>query len=371
MWKAINSMIRNNDINIAPYEVIRDGYQYKFDANENIFDFDDNNREQIKKIIDEFEFRRYPDCASKTVKSILTTIHNDSSQKNFLVGNGSDEILYYLFSLYRDKKIVLLDIDYAVYYHLAKLFNMQVIKVELTKEMDIDEKWNIEIMKNEADLVILSYPNNPLGKCMNHEQIVQAIENNKNTFFVIDEAYYHFSGKTFEKDISKWDNLAIIRTFSKAFSMASLRLGYIYSQTQNIELLNKYKLPFNVTSLTQQIFVNVYQNLKDGLEKQVLFTKNEKERVMQIIAEKYDWLKIYTTETNFLFCKCTNVDFKEFQQILLQNSLHVSCNYANKRVESCFRYSLGKKEENDFFLEILEKFNTIKSKYLTLKSLLN
>lgn len=349
-------MIKKEDISIAPYKAVRNGYQYRFDANENAFDFNEMERERIKAIVETFEFRRYPDGPSGKVREILAGIHKDSCPQNFLVGNGSDEILYYLFSLYRDKKIVLFDIEYPVYYHLAKVFNMEIIKVELTDEMDIDESWNGAVKNNNADIAIISYPNNPLGKCMNSEGIGRAIHENRDTFFVIDEAYYHFSGKSFEDKICDNENLAVLRTFSKAYSMASMRIGYIYSQEDNIELLSKYKLPYNISSFTQETFAGVYELLKGKVCKQVSEISREKKRIQNILTKRYKWMQIYESETNFLLCKCGDIYFERLKQFLSKNSILVAANYKYPRIDTCFRYTIGTREENNYFLNKLEHF---------------
>lgn len=348
-------MIRKEDLNIEPYLVRRNGYRYKLDANESFFDFDKSERKIINDMIEMFEFKRYPDCFSGTIGEILTKIHDNTLPDNFLIGNGSDEILYYLFSAYRDRRMVLLDIEYPVYFHLAKLFKMEVHSVELTENLDMDATWGFTIKKYKPDLVVLSYPNNPLGKSIGTEMIISTIQNNQDTFFVIDEAYYHYSGKSFENKIKECNNLAILRTFSKAFAMASLRIGYIYSQECNIEVLKKYKLPFNVSLLSQTVFSTVYGSLNQKVQERVDKVKNEKNRIRKRLT-KNNWIRVYDSETNFLFCECIGFSVKKLDQYLRQNSILILSGFSQSRIKNCFRYTIGTEQENNFFLECLECF---------------
>jgi len=352
-------MIKNEKMKeILPYDVGVRKSKYLLDANENCFNLTKEIKENISEAFKHFDFNRYPDGNSIKIKEIILKSHPKSKKSEFLIGSGSDEVLFYIFMVFRGKKAYVPEIDYPVYFHLAKIFEIDVIEGEVVEN---DEGFNLgegffkKIKKAKPDIVIISYPNNPIGKCFDEQKIKQSIQENPEVFYVIDEAYSHFSNKTLEGLVQQCDNIMIIRTFSKAFGLASLRIGYAYSNEENINMIKKLKLPFNVSGASQYIFEIGYDNISKHITNWVEYIEKERNRLYNKIKTKYKWIKTYPSETNFLLLRTEKID--QLQRKIEKENFLIKIKFKYKKIENCFRYTIGKIEENEVFLKILEEMD--------------
>ena len=172
---------------------------------------------------------------------------------------------------------------------------------------------------------------------------------------VVDEAYYEFGGKTFVPLLSRYSNLAVLRTFSKAFSIASLRVGYLLSNPEIIQEVRKVKSPFNVNSFSQLAAQVVFENkdiLKDSMEKVI----DEREKLIIRINELPPF-KVYPSQANFVLVE---VGSKENSDLvynnLLQQGILVQIIYEPAFSDSRYflRITVGNKEENGILIKGLK-----------------
>lgn len=171
----------------------------------------------------------------------------------------------------------------------------------------------------------------------------------------MDEAYYEFGKKTFVPLISRYDNLVILRTFSKAYSIASLRVGYLLSNSEIINEVRKVKSPFNVNTFSQLAAQVVFENkeiLKNGIKKII----EEREKLINRINELPPF-KAHPSRTNFVLVE---VGFKENSDLVYNNLLKqgILVQKVSDPIFSTSRYFLritvGNEEENDILIKGLE-----------------
>ena len=220
-----------------------------------------------------------------------------------------------------------------------------------------------EAKKEDSSIVFLAYPNAPTGNYFAEDKIIKIIEES-GCLVVVDEAYYEFGKKTFVPLISRYDNLVILRTFSKAYSLASLRVGYLLSNPEIINEIRKVKSPFNVNTFSQLAAQVVFENkevLKVNIEKII----RERERLTDRINEITPF-KAHPSRTNFVLVEAGS---KEDTDLVYNNLLEqgILVQTTSDPIFSTSRYFLritvGNKEENDILIKGLE--NVSKNRPLT------
>ncbi len=320
----------------------------KLDANENSFDVPENVRQKILARAANLSLNRYPDpAAGKLRKKIAGKIMVPAGK--IFTGNGSDEIIFYLMAAYlnRGDYVVVPDPTFEMYSIIAGVFGAEVKNVPLDKNFDIDEKEIIRQAKNKkAKFIFISYPNNPTGNCFTAEKTEKIIKKS-GCFVVIDEAYYEFSGKTFINKLNKYPNLIVLRTFSKAYSMAGLRVGYMAAAGSVAGTLDKIRLPYNINSFSQAA-AECGLDFSGALKKNVKTIRRERDKMYSELSGFYD---ITRSDANFLFFRAKNAE--KIKKYFKKEGISIRM-YSSGRLKNHIRVTVGRPEENKRVLRILK-----------------
>ena len=252
----IHSVVRPHILNLAPYSSARDEYTGKegvfLDANEN----------PIGSATPE-NWNRYPDPYQFAIKEKLAPIKGCRPTQIFL-GNGSDEPIDLIIRLTCEPKvdnIIILPPTYGMYEVSASVNNVAIQKIPLTPDYQLNIDAILEAINSKTKLIFICSPNNPTGNLINREAILQIIENFQQGIVIIDEAYNDFSDEpSFIPSLDEYPNVMVLQTFSKAWGLASLRLGMAFAQEELITLLNKIKYPYNINGLTQKLLIENIDN---------------------------------------------------------------------------------------------------------------
>ena len=257
---------------LVPYTTKHMPQCISMDANENPFPWPEGMREAL--FSEKLMFNRYPDgMASELRKAISSYVRVPA--EGILVGNGSDELIQLILLTFggSQKSLILHPPTFSMYQISARLTDTGVVEVPLLNGLDLDFKGILKAAQSEnAHVIIICNPNNPTGSLFPREEILRIVRES-GKIVVVDEAYAEFSGETLIPEIENYPNLVILRTFSKAFGMAGLRLGYLLGQAKTIDLINRVRPPFNVNSLSQKAgilalgYVAEYQNKSRFLKK--------------------------------------------------------------------------------------------------------
>ena len=237
----LENILRNNIKNLKPYSSARNEYRGKeaifMDANENPYNP---------------PYNRYPDPIQLELKEKIAEIKNVKPEQIFL-GNGSDEaidMVFRAFCIPVKDNMVTIDPTYDMYNVCAKINDIEVRKVRLTKNFQLDVEGILKRTDKNTKAIFICSPNNPTSNCLNKQDIVKIIESFDN-LVVLDEAYIDFTpDKSLVPELDKYPNLIILQTFSKAWGMAGIRLGMAFATKNIINIFNKIKYPYNVNSLT-------------------------------------------------------------------------------------------------------------------------
>ncbi len=346
----IKKLIRPNIRSLTAYSAKEIPCRVKLDANESPYGLSESVLADLMSSKSRKLFRtinRYPDPEGKAIKKILS---KDLRLKpaNILLGNGSDELIYYLITTFGGPVLYPVP-TFSMYGIISKALNEKCIPMPLDNEFDIDIEPVLKAIRKERPrLIFLSSPNNPTGNCFSSEKILKIIEVSKG-IVVVDEAYHMFSSEMgFLPLLKDYRNLAIMRTLSK-IGLAGLRLGFLIADTKIIEEVNKVRLPFNVNSISQAIASKVLKD-KSRLNSVVQLIASEREKLFNEM-ERIKGIRPYPSEANFILFKVKDPD--RVYNALLKKSILVR--NIKDVIKGCLRVTVGTPKENKAFLQALQE----------------
>ena len=301
---------------------------------------------------------RYPDGKSKVLRQAISK-HNNCDFNKIICGSGSDEIIQMICQLYLNKndEVILPEYSFLMYRIYSKIVGA---KVKFSKENNFKISISNILKKvtNKTKIVFIANPNNPTGTYLSKSELITLRKKlNKKILLVIDDAYYEYN---LNKDyISGLDlfksskNVFVLRTFSKIYGLASLRIGWGYGDKKIINALYKIKPPFNVNYFAELCATKAISD-KQFIKKSVkhnIFWGNK----IKNIFENY---KVSSNEVacNFLllnFKKC-KISSKSFMKRLIDNRIIVR-SMEEYKIKNCLRLSIGNSKENKYLLKVVKK----------------
>ncbi len=337
----LNKMIRPHLAGVKSYQSLRDSFIDQkvvfLDANENPFG----------------QFNRYPDANAINLKMKLAEI-NQSKSENLFIGNGSDELIDLTMRIFcepTEDSILIMDPSFVMYEIYAKMNNIQVEKLQLNSDFELERDLFLStIATSKAKVLFLCSPNNPTGNSIDYLEFY--IQNFKG-IVVVDEAYIEFSPEDSAVSLlSKYPNLIILKTLSKAFGMAGLRIGVGFASPEIASLFFQLKPPYNISSESQRLALEQLNN-SEAIEENIALILEEKEKLKKGLDQISDVVKIYPSDANFFL-----IEFKDAQLIyqkLLDNNILTSLRHPN--LKNCLRISVGTAQENSELLKVLSEIN--------------
>ncbi len=236
--------------------------------NESTLDPFQTVKEQFLRLMEQIHLNHYyNEITSELFRRIAD--YAGVRPENLILGNGADELLYYLFIAVRENRnsfALSLSPSYFDYKSYCDATGLLLKNFMLDSDFSFDvNRFIKESDHPDCRLLILCNPNNPTGNLFPAEDLIKIIISNHDRLVLIDETYFEFSSVTFADKIMKFSNLVIVRTFSKAFSAAGLRFGYLISQQDNINQIKKVVTAFNLSIFTQALALTIIKNRKSFL----------------------------------------------------------------------------------------------------------
>lgn len=322
----------------------------KLNTNENPYPPSPNVARVLKEM-DTDRLRLYPDPAAEVLTEALAAYHGVENDQIF-VGVGSDDVLSMCFLTFfnAEKPILFPDITYSFYKVWAQLYR---IPYECPK---LDPAFRLvkEDYYRENGGVIFPNPNAPTAIYEELDFVEDVITHNSDVIVIVDEAYIDFAGRSAAELIDRYDNLIVVRTFSKSRSMAGMRIGYAISNPALIGYLNDVKYSFNSYTMNQTALACGVESVKDD----AYF----KESVEKII-ETREWAKKELKEmgfdfpdsrANFIFVTHPKKDAKQLFEELKQKQIYVRY-WGSSRIEQYLRITIGTRQEMEILLAALRE----------------
>ena len=327
----------------------------KLNQNESPFDIPVSIKQKICEKLVEKKWNQYPQKDPVGLIKLLSDYTNFSSQ-GIVVGNGSIELIQAIYTTLCDinDSIVMISPGYTVFPREASIRNLKYKEIPLKEDYSFDVDAIIEASQN-AKVVIFANPNNPTGTAISLSEI-ERIAKSFNGILVIDEAYYEFYDVTALPLLEKYKNIIIIRTCSKVFSIAGIRIGYIIANPEIALQIDKAKPLFSIGILQKTIGEEILKNreyIKD-VAKSVI---RERELMFNEIKKLKNIVPI-PSKTNFFLLKILNNDASKVFYFLKENKILVR-HFNIPGLKNTIRVSIGTPEENKYVLENLRKLDNL------------
>ena len=335
-------LVRKNIINLAPYSTARDEYKGKLgvflDANENPFE----NR-----------YNRYPDPRQLELKGIISEIKGVPVENMFL-GNGSDEAIDLCFRVFctpgKDNAVAIAP-SYGMYRVAADINDVEVREVQLGDDFSLPVDSLLASCDENTKLMFICSPNNPSGNSFPMEQML-ALADAFNGVLVVDEAYIDFANQpSLLTVLPKYKNLIVLQTLSKAYGLAGLRLGLAFADAEIMSIFAKVKYPYNINLAGME---RAKELLARDVNAEIELLKSERERVAAALEQMQCVEKVFSSDANFLLVRVN--DARGLYNALIEEQVIVRDRSRIKGCEGTLRITIGKPEENDRMLAIVDKW---------------
>ena len=289
---------------LRPYDPVEGGYRIHLDANESFLPLPAPILEELAQQLPQVAFNRYPDPAAQELCSAFAAYYGVPVD-NVVAGNGSDELITVLFTgfLQRGEAFATLEPDFSMYAFNGYLQEARHVPIPKGEGYAIDVDKAIQVCQQEGvKLLVFSNPGNPTSLVCPREEVRRLIGGLPDTLVVLDEAYMDFSDQSLLPEFQQYDNLLILRTCSKAFGMAGLRLGFAVGQKALVDAVKAVKSPYHVNSLSQRMGALVLQHpqaMKEALQTLLASRDDLLSGIKALAAEFPNRFELLESATNF------------------------------------------------------------------------
>lgn len=347
--KPIELVVR--EYGVDPKDVV------KLASNENPFGCSPKVQEKITSIVKKMAL--YPDDSMYELKDGLAK-HYNINENQVIIGAGSDQVIEFLVhaKLAKGKKVLMNKVTFAMYEIYAKHVGAQIIKTD-SMEHDLDQFLKL-YEEHHPEVIFICTPNNPTGDALTRKAVYKFLDKiDSNTLVVIDGAYMEYTAfadkeKSIEPAdlIKKYPNTIYLGTFSKAYGLGGMRVGYGIAEKSIIKNLYKIRPPFNITTLSLQAAITALQD-REFVTKCIAHNFNEMQRYKTFAKqEKMDIIESFTNFITLIFDETRSS--KVIAQTLLEKGMIVRdlTGYGLNAI----RVTIGTTSDNDAFFERYNKY---------------
>lgn len=347
MAYRLNEKIRD----LKPYDPISGDFSVRLDANESFLPVPQKILQKIAEAVILAPYNRYPDPLAKELCQSFGEYYHVNPDL-VTAGNGSDELISIICSAFLMKGDTMLTLspDFSMYRFYASIAEAKSKQYFKKPDMTIDVDQLIAAANaSQAKMILFSNPCNPTSLGLKREDVRRLITS-VDALVVLDEAYMDFWEESLLDEVENYDNLMILRTCSKAFGMAGIRLGFAVANRTLTNALKAVKSPYNVNTLTQRtgsVILKEGQWLRSCIE-EIKSSRDMLSEKMSVLESNYKQrMHVYPSVTNFLFVKIAQAE--EVYRELLKSGVAV------RYLGDFLRITAGTKEENEKFLQAFEK----------------
>lgn len=311
----------------------------RLNRNERVDNFEKSILEKIFKRVKNYDLGKYPD--HQVIYDSLSKFLK-LKKENVLISSGSDGSIKSIFEIFLSKndKIAVLSPTYAMYQVYSDVFKTKLIKIGYNKDYRLNRKQLIDIINHKnIKVLFIPNPNQPIEDIISKKEMTKLCEICKKNkiLLVVDEAYYMFGAPTVASLIKKFNNLIILRTFSKSLGIPSVRFGFILANRKIISIMNSYRLSYESNFLTDTVvkyFIDNFQIIKNYINKVKLgreYVRSECKKLGFDVIGKYSNFLLIDFKNNMLKKKLTTklnkkkIYVKSNYSGILQNTILVTC----------------------------------------------
>lgn len=297
--------------------------------------------------IGRFPFNRYPDPTAKELRKLIAEA-NGLEPANVLVGNGGDELIFDILLAWGGPGRTIVDMPptFAMYGIDAQVTGTSVVDLPRTADFSVDEAAVLSrLAEGDVDIVALANPNNPTGNLTPETFLIELL-NATDALVLVDEAYFEFSRHTMRPHMDRHPNLVILRTFSKAFSLAGMRVGYLLGNEDVIRELMKVRQPYSVNAFSQWVAGRVFRD-RVMFQNSIHTIVGERDRIIEGLEGL--GVKVFPSEANFVMFRVEHAS-AFWRDMLHNHSVLIRDFTRTPGLDECLRVTVGSAENNTAFL---------------------
>jgi histidinol-phosphate aminotransferase len=349
--------VRDDLVGVEPYGAPQLDVPVRLNTNETPTPPPAAFMEQLAKRITALDLNRYPDRRATALRTALGE-RVGLPPARVWAANGSNEVLVQLFQAYGGpgRRLLLFSPGYSAYPLLAQVALTPVVTVPLDGDFRLTPALAREaVSEHDPDLVCIAHPNNPTGMPVSLDA-VRALHDAGRALLIVDEAYVEFATDPAHPSalalLDELPRLVVTRTFSKAWRMAGLRLGYLYGPEWVVDDVRKVRLPYHLDALTQEAGLVACEQA-DEVTAHIGVVAAERERLRAGLVAL--GIEVFDSVANFLLFR---TDPGVFDKLLARGVLVRDFSRV-PRLEGCLRVTVGTPEENDAFLRALKGMGAV------------
>jgi histidinol-phosphate aminotransferase len=307
----------------------------------------------VRDAVNDIHWNRYPDRVATQLRASIGARHGVGPE-NVFVANGSNEVLQTLLLTYAGagRTVATFEPTYQLHTHLSRISGATVVNGDRRDDftLDIDEVTRV-LSTYKPDVTFLCSPNNPTGR-IEDRNVVDQVVSQAPGIVLIDEAYAEFADWSAMELVQEDRAVAVSRTFSKTWSLAALRLGYLVGPSWMINDMEAVVLPYHLDTF-KQIAGERALHYVDDMNARVAGIVAEREKIMTTMASLA--VETWPSGANFILFRPTKVDAETVWQRLLDADVLVRDCSSWDRLQGCLRVTVGAPEENSVFLQALSR----------------
>lgn len=294
-------------------------------------------------------FHQYPDADQRIARERIAA-YTGAQADRIMIGNGSDELIDMLVLATIDPgdEVIIPMPTFGVYATRPPLLGGIVKTVDRKADFDLNVDAILNAVTDRTKIIFLAHPNNPTGNLVTNQQLVRVLRTG--ALVVVDEAYYEFADNTLLPMLGEWENMVVLRTFSKWAGLAGLRVGYAVFPEKLGKEMWKVKPPFNVSAAGLKAVEAVLDDV-EYLRETVSRIRVERGRLYRALR-KLNFLEPYPSHGNFILCKVTRGDAHDVYRRLRQRGILVR-SYSDSWLRDYIRISVGTPEDTTVLLRAL------------------
>jgi histidinol-phosphate aminotransferase len=308
-------------------------------------------REAYAAEVARIEWHRYPDRSATELRRAIASLH-DVSAANVFAANGSNEVLQTLLLAYAGagRTVATFEPTYQLHGHIARLSGARVVEGDRREDFTIDPAEVRRMMTTYApEVTMVCSPNNPTG-VVEAESTVRDIVASAPGLVIVDEAYAQFAEWSALSLLDEERPLVVVRTFSKTWSMAAARLGYVVAPTWVVEELDKVVLPYHLDT-AKQIAGRLAVAYRRDMDDRVARITAERERITAALGRLA--VQVWPSGANFVLFRPLAADAAGVWAALVERSILIRDCSSWPRLQGCLRVTVGTPEENEAFVTAL------------------
>jgi histidinol-phosphate aminotransferase len=303
----LNKYLNSSITSTTAYQLEKSNNRIKIDQNESPFDWPDSLKDKILQQLKITQWNRYPTAYCEELRTLVANYSEVLSSSVFLCAGSNYHISLIINLLCRNLQgnLIVARPSFPLYEGHCRYENIKYLPWNLNSKLEYDIEKLPQL--TPGSVVILASPNNPTGSVLHYDDLEYLLKTYLHSYFIVDEAYYEFNDYSYATLLSKYSNLIILRTFSKAFSGAGVRLGYTVASSSLINELNKLTLPFMINHfglIAMKTALACSKYLKQ-VKEQVILVKQERDLIYSKLKHKFFIPKSYA---NFLYLTCQDIN---------------------------------------------------------------